>query len=239
MIKTSPCYKSKWNSSIEISSINLSKKEQISKDLIKWGKRNYARFPWRSTENKFHALIVETMLQRTRAEQVVEVYRMFTTRYPSPEEAVLDEPDRILRLLEPLGLRWRSRKILELICELNRLGSIPERFHDLIELPGIGPYAASAYLSFHLGVRAPITDSNAVRLWSRIFGFKRDEETRRKKKFLILAEKMTPSKKFKAFNYAVLDLTRTICKSKPLCHKCPITSYCTYFKQNVEKKHVS
>lgn len=204
----------------------------IQKALMEWGHNNYAVFPWRSTRNPFHALVAEIMLQRTKAEQVVPVYNLFTSRYSTPHEASSEEPLRILKLLEPLGLNWRNKKILELIRELDQKGGkIPTAFKDLIKLPGVGPYAASAYLSFHLETRAPIIDSNAVRLWSRIFGIKKDGEMRRKKQFLILVEKITPRKKFQAFNYAVLDHTRLICKPKPICGDCPLNPFCEYYKR--------
>ena len=220
--------------------INSSETDRISEALVEWGTHNYADFPWRSTQNHFHALVAEVMLQRTKAEQVVPIYRIFTSRYSSPRDAASDKAARILEILEPLGLRWRAKKILELVHELDRRGGeVPRKFEDLVKLPGVGLYAASAYLSFHVGVRAAITDSNAVRLWSRVLGFKKNEETRRKREFIQIAEKMTPLKNSKAFNYAVLDLTRMICRRKPLCVNCPINQYCSYYKQNEEEKHVS
>lgn len=209
----------------------------IRKALMEWSQNNYIAFPWRSTHNHFHALVAEIMLQRTKAEQVVPIYNLFTTRYSTPHDVILEKPSKILKLLKPLGLSWRNKKILELVNELDlRGGTIPTEFRDLIKLPGVGSYAASAYLSFHLKIRASIIDSNAVRLWSRIFGFKKDGETRRKKQFTILAEKVTPRKKYKAFNYAVLDHTRMICKSKPLCNRCPLSLFCEYFKR-LERSH--
>lgn len=205
---------------------------EIQQRLIKWGRKNYADFPWRKTSNPFHALIAETMLQRTKAEQVLSIYQAFIKRYPKIRDAAKENPDRIRRMLEPLGLRWRTEKILELIEELaSRNERIPETENELIKLPGIGLYIASAFLSMHKGVKAPIIDRNAVRLWSRIFGFSTDSETHRKRWFIEIADRMTPQDRFKRFNYAVLDFARRICKPKPVCSKCPLTSYCKYFLQ--------
>jgi len=95
-------------------------------------------------------------------------------------------------------------------------------------------YAASSFLSLHAGVRASIVDSNVVRLYGRIFGLSTDAETRRKKWFLEIAEQLTPDTEFRDFNYALLDLTRKICKKVPLCQDCPINKYCNHY-QNVIK----
>jgi len=203
---------------------------EIQQRLIEWGRKNYADFPWRKTSNPFHALVAEIMLQRTKAEQVLSVYREFVKKYPKIRDAAKEDPDRIRRMLQPLGLRWRTEKVIDLIEELtSRNEQIPETEDELIRLPGIGLYAASAFLSFHKGVKASIIDRNAVRLWSRIFGFFTDSETHRKMWFIELTDRMTPQAQFKQFNYAVLDFARMICKPKPACNKCPLTSFCRYF----------
>jgi len=176
------------------------------------------------------------MLQRTKAEQVVSIYNSFVIRYQTPHDAAIEDPSKILAMLRPLGLNWRIRKIAELILELNRrAGMVPDKFDSLVELPGVGAYAASAYLSLHLGVRAAIVDSNAVRLWSRVFGLEKNGEMRRKKELLVLADRMTPRQGFRDFNYAVLDHTRKICKAKPLCNVCSLNCYCEYYKHQTAR----
>lgn len=171
------------------------------------------------------------MLQRTRAEQVVPVFIKFTSRYNTPEDAAAENHEKILELLKPLGLEWRSKKILELINELNKRNrDIPCNINDLLTLPGVGLYVASSFISFQADIRSPIIDNNAVRIWGRIFDFKTDSESRRKKWFIEIAYRITPQKKFKEFNYAVLDFTRKICKPKPLCNICILKSICAYNK---------
>ena len=206
--------------------------KEIQDILITWERDNYHDFPWRRTESKFHALIAEVMLHKTRAEQVAPIYQIFIKRYPTLEHAIEEDHDRIRELLKPLGLRWRAEKILEILEVLDKKGgTVPESMNKLLELPGVGQYAASAFLSFHCGVRAPIADTNAVRLWSRIFGFQANKGTYRSNQFLELIERLTPTKRFKEFNLAILDFSRTICRTKPLCQICPLFSLCEYVKR--------
>jgi len=208
----------------------LSVIEEIQVALIKWGRKNWEEFAWRTTCNQFHVLIAEVMLQRTRAEQVEDVYQKFCSLYSTPRDAMNDDPEKIRELLRPLGLRWRSEKILELIKTLCHTGNnIPQDMKQLMCLPGVGSYVASAYLSLHAGVRMSIIDSNVVRLWGRVFGFETDPETRRKRWFVDLADEITPTEDFKDFNYAILDLTRNLCKTKPLHDLCPLTSVCKFY----------
>jgi len=65
----------------------------------------------------------------------------------------------------------------------------------------------------------------------RYFSFKTDAETRRKKWFEQLAERLTPAIRFKEYNYALLDFSRTICRPKPKCKLCVLSGKCKYFKR--------
>ena len=207
------------------------KVQRIQRTILKWGKENYADFPWRSTTNPFHALIAEIMLQRTRAEQVLPVYEKFTSKYQFPHEVAAENPDKIRNMLSSLGLGWRIEKVIQLTQMLTAIDNkIPDTKDKLMELPGIGEYAASAFLSLHAGVRMPIVDSNVVRLWSRLFCFKKDKEIRRKKGFLDFVDKITPEENFREFNYSVLDFTRAVCRPKPLHNICPLVAVCSYYR---------
>lgn len=72
----------------------------------------------------------------------------------------------------------------------------------------------------------PIVDSNVVRFYGRFFGFETGAETRREKAVLELADRITPRKSFKDFNYSLIDFTRLVCKPKPLHEICPVSEKC-------------
>ncbi|MCI0709897.1 MAG: hypothetical protein L0154_07015 [Chloroflexi bacterium] len=201
--------------------------ESIQESVIRWGAENFANFPWRSTTNRWHALAAEIMLQRTNAEQVVPVYEAFTEKYPSPKDYAEDNTSDVFA---HLGLHWRDKWLKKLAEQLSEQ-PIPTTKNGLKQLPGIGDYISSAFLSMHLGVRATIIDSNVVRFYSRVIGFDADPETRRKKWFKELAEKLTPHNRVKEYNYGLIDFTREICKPKPLCELCPLKYDCFYFHQ--------
>jgi len=208
---------------------------KIRKILIDWELKNYEDFPWRNTDNKFHALVAEMMLQRTKAEQVLDVYKIFVIAYPDLESASHAKKDEIKEILSPLGLNWRIDKIINLTEKVAELQRVPTNYDELIELPGVGDYIASAFMSFHTEQPRPIIDSNAVRLWGRIFNFKISPETRRKKDFKELVKRITPSKECRIFNYGVLDFTRKICKPKPFHLKCPLKKICSYYN-NIQRE---
>jgi len=172
------------------------------------------------------------MLQRTRAEQVIPVYIALWDAFPLIEDAVAD-PEKVKEILSPLGLRWRNERIAQLMKEIDRREvKIPINKGELLEMPGVGEYIANAYLSLYGGIKAPIIDSNAVRLWSRVFVLESDSETSKKKWFHEFVEKITPNKDFREFNFAVLDLARKICKKRPKCDVCPINFECQYYQMH-------
>ncbi|MFX0101924.1 MAG: hypothetical protein ACFFCS_20330 [Candidatus Hodarchaeota archaeon] len=190
--------------------------------IIEWELENGPSFPWRKTKNKWHALVAEIMLQRTKAEQVVPVFIEFTKKYQSPEDFMNHGEAGVFKTL---GLAWRE-KLLRELAEILVGNAIPEEKRDLMVLPSVGDYIASAMRSFHFNLRDSIIDSNVVRLYGRFIGFKTGPETRRKPFFKELAEKMTPWEDFKTYNYGLIDLARQICKKKPVCDICPVSSQC-------------
>jgi A/G-specific adenine glycosylase len=157
------------------------------------------------------------------------VYLRFVEKYPEPVLLARETPHDLLKLTGTLGLRWRA----PLMIEAAKLVAAETEPRDdegwLQELPGVGPYAAAAYLSLHRGIRAVIIDANIVRLLGRVFGFRVNGETRRKGWLKDLAADLTPQRDFRNYNYAVLDLAMTVCRSKPACSECPLLKGLCHF----------
>ncbi len=193
--------------------------------IIRWGRQHYASFPWRDTRNRWHALVAEIMLQRTRAEQVLPAYLSFTDKYPCPEDYAHD-PEA--QAFATLGLHWREEILRKLACELAGR-EIPDGRDELLALPGIGDYIAAAFRSLHLGLHDVIIDSNVVRIYGRFFGFETNGETRRKPWLRELAERITPRRAFRAYNYGLIDFTREVCRPVADHSACPIRHGCDFF----------
>jgi A/G-specific adenine glycosylase len=215
---------------------NLHNSHYFVKNIIAWGRMNYAAFPWRSTINDWHILAAEVMLQRTRAEQVLPVYEHFCREYSSPFE-YLQKGD--FGVFEKLGLNWREATLHELAVTLCQYADIPTDKELLLKLPGVGQYIASAYRSLYKGKRDTIIDSNVVRIYGRYFNFSTGPETRRSETVKTLAESLTPKIIFRDYNFALIDFTRSICKPKPNCSFCKITKKCGYFSESSSKKKPS
>ena len=196
---------------------------EIRRRLTLWGRANYRAFPWRTPSSPFFGLVAEVMLQRTRAQNVVPVYERFAARYPTPQDLADADPDELLALWRPLGLLWRVPLVQALGARLADEERIPDTLEGLLGLPGVGPYAAAAYHSFHGDGRAVLIDSNVVRWLARLTGRPFDAETRRKRWVRDLIERVTPASGVREFNFALLDFTMTVCMpGRPRCEVCPL-----------------
>ena len=200
--------------------------------LIKWWtSHDFGKglFPWRSPGiSPYRALITEILLQRTRSETVKSIYKEFFTKFPNAHKLSASSESEILAVIECLGFSFRAKNLVELGKAIKN--GIPEEIDKLLKLPNVGIYVAGAYLSLHRRVRAIIPDANMARVLGRLFGFKLHPETRREKPFLELCDRITPLRKFKEFNYAILDYGRMVCMPRsPKCLECIFKNDCEYW----------
>lgn len=210
--------------------------DQISNKLIDWWRIHGRTFPWRGSYDPYIILIAEIMLHRTNAIQVEPIFRTFVERFPNLEAISRADDNEIIELLRPLGLTWRTKLMIEMVREINVIygGEIPQRKQDLISLPGVGDYVASAIRCFAFGYPQIVLDTNTSRVISRMCGFDEKGEMRRKKKvrdaYWLLLDKARP----RQFNYALIDLGASTCKPKSKnCQICPVACYCKTVRNEV------
>lgn len=209
---------------------------RIQRSLLAWGSTHALSLPWRDPIPSWQALVVESMLQRTRATQVLPVFEKLRNQYPNLGALALASDSDLRELFWPLGLRWRIEKLIEL-CHwiVERQGQVPETDDELQALPGIGPYASSAFLSLHRGKRAIILDANVVRVLCRLVGKSTGPEVRRERWLIGLAASLTPIRRHRAYGYAILDLGISVCRpSRPRCGRCPVSKHCRWFQSHHE-----
>jgi A/G-specific adenine glycosylase len=198
--------------------------------LLEWGAAHFRRFPWRETRDPYRILMAELMLRRTRADQVVSVYNEFIGCYPDLMSLADAEPEDILRILYPLGLRWRADQIVALTRILTHelQGVIPVEKEALEGLPGVSAYVASAVRCFAWDLPDAIIDVNTVRVFSRLFDVPYKDSLRRNRTFTNVLKKFVDSKHARDYNLALLDLAHQVCVLRaPLHDACPVQYMCS------------
>jgi A/G-specific adenine glycosylase len=112
------------------------------------------------------------MLQQTQVKAVVPYWERWIRRLPSIAALARAKPQRVLKLWEGLGYYTRARnlqKAAQLILNQHG-GKFPERFEQVLALPGVGRYTAGAICSIAFDQPTPVLDGNVIRVLTRLFG---------------------------------------------------------------------
>jgi A/G-specific adenine glycosylase len=135
--------------------------------LIDWFGREGADLPWRRTRDRYRVLVAETQLQATPVARVVPYYLSFTERWPTAADLARAPLGEVLAAWHGLGYPRRARNLHAAARVVAENGwPAPERLTDL---PGVGPYTASAIRCFADGEDVLPRDTNAVRVLARRF----------------------------------------------------------------------
>lgn len=216
------------------------KKNEFIRLLLNWWKKNKRDFPWRHTRDSYSILIVEMLLRKTTAKQVEKIYVQFLTKYPDPNSLADANKNDLEELLKPLGMEHKRAELFKrfgLYIMEKYNGEIPTEPEKLLELPGIGMYAANAVLSFNCSKDVPLLDTNFIRVINRVFDIKSQKSRARDdKKIWEFAKTLIPQGNSKNFNLAILDFAALVCRAnKPKCLECPIRNICFYYKTEDKK----
>ena len=110
------------------------------------------------------------LLQRTRGENAIGVYRSFLRHWPNPDALARARVGTIEAVIRPLGLVRRAAVLKRLGQALVAIGSVPESPDALDRLPGVGPYAAHSVQVFARDQDLPVVDWVIARVLRRFFG---------------------------------------------------------------------
>ena len=202
--------------------------------ITSWGKSNYMNYPWRETDNMWHSLVAEIMLQKTRLIKVLRIYDLFIHKYPDAPSFLKSYQKENWNFFETLGLLKRYEMFIKMTEVITTKG-MPNSKEDFKKLPGVGEYVASAMMSLHFGEREILIDSNISRFISRFEGFYHEEKTRKQKITANYLEKIVPKRNgIKSFNYALLDFSMIVCKPIPNCSNCMLKRKCASFDKRID-----
>lgn len=199
--------------------------------LRAWGETHRRPFPWRSTGDPFRVLVAEVLLQRTRAEAVVPVYREVFRRWPTARRLAAAQVTSIASVIRPLGLRYRAPRLRDLARCVCSWSEVPKDVETLMRLPGVGRYAANATLAAAYGMGTPVVDRVSARVYRRFLGLPDDSLPASDGSLWTLVADITPRGIEREWNWAVLDLAASTClPARPRCFLCPLSARCRYLK---------
>jgi A/G-specific adenine glycosylase len=203
--------------------------------LLTWAIANFRDFPWRRTRDPYAIFIAELLLQKTDAATADKIYETFLARYPGPKAIATAEIEEIARLLAPLGLHFRAKRLhqaAQIILEKHG-GRIPATEAELMELPGVGKYTARSICTNAFKQPLAVLDTNIARIIERFFGIKGNRVKSRCKVLWGVAEIIAPKADVDTWNLTLIDFGAATCTaSRPRCQNCPLQQQCNYAKIN-------
>ncbi|MGE3178027.1 MAG: A/G-specific adenine glycosylase [Vicinamibacterales bacterium] len=206
--------------------------------LLAWYRRHGRDLPWRKTDDPYHILVSEIMLQQTQVDRVLPKYAEWLAKYPSMEALAAADPHDVRRTWYPLGYNIRPRRLQDIAREaVARFdGQLPADEGTLLSFKGIGAYTAGAIRSFAFRQRAAILDTNVARVLFRVFVGEGDPKSHAMKRRLwTLSEALVPYKHVFDFNQALMDFGATVCAARnPKCVVCPMTKQCRAYPLSPE-----
>jgi A/G-specific adenine glycosylase len=125
----------------------------------KYGRHN---LPWRTNYDPYHVLISEVMLQQTQVSRVIPKFLAFLDTFPTIKELAQATPKQIIQSWQGLGYNRRGlylQKTAAAVMEKHN-GIIPQTQDQLLKLPGVGPYTATAVAAFAFNKPVVVIETN-------------------------------------------------------------------------------
>ena len=215
--------------------VSESKCEYFSRAMVRWYRSDRRPFPWRESDSLYYVTVCEVLLQRTNAEKVATVTNQLFQKFPEPKDLANAEQAELARILQPLGLPHRIERVrqIALTFTLAREEGREITNDDLNGLPGVGPYSLAAVRVLVLNQHEALIDEHVLRVLRRVFTIHAPPRRHPTKALREFARRLVPPSRAKAYNLAILDLGRLVCRPKePQCSGCPIRCVCDHAKRS-------
>jgi A/G-specific adenine glycosylase len=208
---------------------NLTQKEiNRFQDKIYSYYHNHSRIlPWRQTDNPYHILISEIMLQQTQVTRVLKKYTEFISSFPDFNSLASAPLNKVLNKWQGLGYNRRAialKKIAKIITT-KYCGVLPHSPNMLMKLPGIGRYTASAIITFAFNQPTIFIETNIRTVF--IFFFFPHKIGINDKELLPLIQITLDTENPREWYYALMDYGTMLKKTQ----KNPARKSAHYYKQ--------
>ena len=149
------------------------KEKIITKNILNWYDLNKRSLPWRKNvtlqKRHYYTLVSEFMLQQTQVATVIPYFNRFIKKIPNFKSLAKINDQKLIKIWEGLGYYSRARNLKKTAQKIvnNFNGKLPNNFEDLLSLPGVGNYTASAILSIVFNKPYIPLDGNVERVLKR------------------------------------------------------------------------
>lgn len=182
--------------------------EQLQTNILSRYETNGRKLPRRETQDPYAIHISEVMSQQTQVDRVIPYWKKWMQDIPNYE--MLSKIPKAELLAHWSGLGFNSRALRLQTCARTVVeehqGKLPQDREQLLQLPWIWPYTASAICAFARNMPEPVIDTNIRRVL--IFLLKLDESISLQK-LEKRAKKLIPEDKSRDRHNALMDYGAT------------------------------
>lgn len=202
--------------------------------ICAWFDANGRDLPWRRPgTSAWGVLVSEVMSQQTPMSRVIGPWHEWMNRWPTPDDLAEEDSGEAVAAWGRLGYPRRALRLHSCAVTIatEHDGVVPNSYDELVALPGIGDYTASAVVSFAFGGRATVLDTNVRRLIARAESGIANCPTSVTRAERIVADALVPDEDARAAKWAVasMELGALVCTARsPQCEVCPIRDGCRW-----------
>ncbi|MFI0431938.1 MAG: A/G-specific adenine glycosylase [Candidatus Nanopelagicales bacterium] len=203
----------------------------LAPTIVRWFDASARSLPWRTDPTPWGVLVSEVMLQQTPVARVEPVWTDWLRRWPTPSALAGDSPAAAIRAWGRLGYPRRALRLHAAASAITAEhdGLVPTRYRELIALPGIGDYTASAVVSFAFAGRATVLDVNVRRLFARLLEGQPSTTPHVTAAERRLADALVPEHEPARWAAATMELGQVVCTARnPDCDRCPVADRCAW-----------
>ncbi len=199
--------------------------------LLEWYDSAGRSLPWRektgASPDPYRVWLSEIMLQQTTVATVGPYFEKFIARWPTVADLAAADLDEILTAWAGLGYYARARNLHKCAQAVAAVGGVfPDTIDGLSQLPGIGPYTASAVAAIAFNRPVVPVDGNIERVTARMFAVEAPLPGS-KAELRMLAAGFAGSRRPGDVAQALMDLGATVCRPRnPDCGGCPWSDAC-------------
>lgn len=207
---------------------------QVIEAICAWFDANGRDLPWRRPgTSAWGVLVSEVMSQQTPMSRVIGPWHEWMNRWPTPDDLAEEDSGEAVAAWGRLGYPRRALRLHSCAVAIatEHDGVVPNSYDELVALPGIGDYTASAVVSFAFGGRATVLDTNVRRLIARAESGIANCPTSVTRAERIVADALVPDEDARAAKWAVasMELGALVCTARsPQCEVCPIRDSCRW-----------
>ena len=189
--------------------------------------------------NPFELTIAVLLSAQCTDQTVNKVTAKLFQKYKTPQDYVNVPREELEQDIRQIGLFRSKAKHIQELCRMlieQYGGQVPDRFEQLVKLPGVGRKTANVIVSNAFGVPAIAVDTHVERVAKRLgLAGENDSVLEVERKLM----KQVPREQWTETHHRLIFFGRYHCKAqKPNCGACPLIDCCLEWKTRMKSADI-